>query len=278
MKKTGDLLKTNIARVDLTVEVLDARIPLSGLNPFVEEIVSRKPVLYVLNKADLADECETRRWLSYFREKKNAAAVVCCAVRPQDAKRVTAACFALCPEAKTGRRGVRALITGIPNAGKSTLINTLCGAAKAKTGDRPAVTKTLQRILTPGGLDLYDTPGILWHKFENRDAAYRLAATGAVRDEVLNLPDIALYTIEFLQNRYRDPFAQRFALGGAAGEAPSAVLEKIALKRGCAAKGGGVDREKAAAVFLREVRAGKVGRLTFDRVEEAPAFEAADGV
>ena len=125
---------------------------------------------------------------------------------------------------------------------------------------------------------MYDTPGILWHKFENRDAAYRLAATGAVRDEVLNLPDVALYAIEFLQNRYRGPFERRFALGGAAGEAPSAVLEKIALKRGCAAKGGGVDREKAAAVFLREVRAGKVGRLTFDRVEEAPAFEAADGV
>ena len=191
---------------------------------------------------------------------------------------MTAACFALCPEAKTGRRGVRVLITGIPNAGKSTLINTLCGAAKAKTGDRPAVTKTLQRILTPGGLDLYDTPGILWHKFENRDAAYRLAATGAVRDEVLNLPDIALYTIEFLQNRYRDPFAQRFALGGAVGDAPLAILDKIALKRGCTAKGGVVDREKAASVFLREVRAGKVGRLTFDRVEEVPAFEAADGV
>ena len=180
------------------------------------------------------------------------------------------------------------LITGIPNAGKSTLINTLCGAAKAKTGDRPAVTKTLQRILTPDGLDLYDTPGILWHKFENRDAAYRLAATGAVRDEVLNLPDIALYTIEFLQNRYRDPFAQRFALGGAVGDAPLAILDKIALplaildkialKRGCTAKGGVVDREKAASVFLREVRSGKVGRLTFDRVEEVPAFEAADGV
>ena len=278
MKKTGDLLKTNIDRVDLTVEVLDARIPLSGLNPFVEEIVSRKPVLYVLNKADLADESETRRWLSYFQKRKDAAAVVCCAVRPQEAKKVTAACFALCPEAKTGRRGVRVLITGIPNAGKSTLINTLCGAAKAKTGDRPAVTKTLQRILTPGGLDLYDTPGILWHKFENRNAAYRLAATGAVRDEVLNLPDIALYTIEFLQNRYRDPFAQRFALGGAVGDAPLAILDKIALKRGCTAKGGVVDREKAASVFLREVRAGKVGRLTFDRVEEAPAFEAADGV
>lgn len=268
MKKTADLLKTNIALVDLSAVVLDARIPLSSLNPLVEEVVSRKPVLYLLNKADLADEAETRYWAAWLKKKKNGHVMTCSAVRPSEAARITAACFSLCGEAKTGRRGVRVLITGIPNAGKSTLINTLCGEAKTKTGDRPAVTTKLQKILTPGGLDLYDTPGILWHKFENQEKAGRLAATGAIREEILNLPDIALFAIGFLQKYYRDALASRFALGNAVGEEPVTVLEAVARKRGCIGKGGSVDWDKAAALFLREMRAGKIGRLTFDRWDE----------
>lgn len=268
MKKTADLLKTNIALVDLSAVVLDARVPLSGLNPLVEEIVSGKPVLYLLNKADLADEAQTRYWADWLAKKKNGHVMTCTAVKPSAAARITAACFSLCGEAKTGRRGVRVLITGIPNAGKSTLINTLCGESKAKTGDRPAVTTKLQKILTPGGLDLYDTPGILWHKFENQERACRLAATGAIREEILNLPDIALFSVSFLQKYYREALAGRFALGAAVGEDPVSVLEIIARKRGCIGKGGAVDWDKASSVFLRDMRSGKIGRLTFDRWEE----------
>ena len=126
----------------------------------------------------------------------------------------------------------------------------------------------LQKILTPGGLDLYDTPGILWHKFENQEKAGRLAATGAIREEILNLPDIALFAIGFLQKYYRDALASRFALGNAVAEEPVTVLEAVARKRGCIGKGGSVDWDKAAALFLREMRAGKIGRLTFDRWDE----------
>lgn len=268
MKKTADLLKANIALVDLSAVVLDARVPLSGLNPLVEEIVSRKPVLYLLNKVDLADETQTRYWAAWLKKKKNGHVMTCSAIKPTEASRIAAACFSLCGETKTGRRGVRVLITGIPNAGKSTLINTLCGESKAKTGDRPAVTTNLQKILTPGGLDLYDTPGILWHKFENQESAGRLAATGAIREEILNLPDIALFSIEFLQKYYRNALAERFSLGETVDKEPVAILEMVARKRSCIGKGGVVDWDKAASVFLREMRAGKIGRLTFDRWEE----------
>lgn len=280
MKKTADLLNTNIALVDLSVVVLDSRVPLSSLNPLVEKIICRKPVLYLLNKADLADESQTRLWAAWLKGKKNGNVLICSAVQPAESVRVTNACFSLCPEAKTGRRGVRVLITGIPNAGKSTLINTLCGESKAKTGDRPAVTTKLQKILTRGGLDLYDTPGILWHKFEDQTTACRLAATGAIREEVLNLPDIALFSIGFLQQYYRKALADRFSLGTVADEEPVAVLEAVARKRGCIGKGGSVDWDKAAALFLREMRAGKLGRLTFDRWEAFAAAEAAaaDGI
>lgn len=274
MKKTADLLNTNIALVDLSVVVLDSRVPLSSLNPLVEKIICRKPVLYLLNKADLADESQTRLWAAWLKGKKNGNVIICSAVQPAESVRITNACFSLCPEAKTGRRGVRVLITGIPNAGKSTLINTLCGESKAKTGDRPAVTTKLQKILTRGGLDLYDTPGILWHKFEDQTAACRLAATGAIREEILNLPDIALFSIGFLRQYYGKALADRFSLGDVVSEDPVAVLETVARKRGCIGKGGAVDWDKAAAVFLREMRAGKLGRLTFDRWEEFAATEA----
>lgn len=284
MKKTADLLKKNIALVDLSVVVLDARVPFSAQNPLTEQILSQKPILYFLNKADLADEVQSRFWSDCLRQKKNATVISGCARKVADAKRIATACFKICPEAKTGRRGVRVLITGIPNAGKSTLINTLCGEAKAKTGDRPAVTKTMQRVLTADGLDLYDTPGLLWHKFENQETALRLAASGAIREEVLNLPDIALFSIEFLKKYYREELANRFALGSAVEEQSIRVLERIARKRGCLGKGGAVDWEKASALFLRELRAGKICRLTFDRSEEFEklaqngATEVDDGV
>lgn len=282
MKKTSDLLKTNIALVDLSIAVLDARVPFSSLNPLVEEIISQKPVVYLLNKSDLADAQQTALWVEYFKKKKNAIVMTSTATQASEAKRVTATCYSLCPEAKTGRRGVRVLITGIPNAGKSTLINTLCGESKAKTGDRPAVTKTLQKILTPEGLDLYDTPGILWHKFENQTTAYRLAATGAIREEILNLPDIALYAIEFFQHNYIEEMEKRFQLTDTNEKEPIEVLEQVGRRRGCIAKGGALDWEKAAAIFLREMRAGKICPVTFDRFQELSQLEeqkeAADGV
>ncbi len=269
MRKTNKLLLENIKVVDICIEILDARIPISSRNPLVEEIIYQKPTLIILNKADLADENLLQKYEKLLKEEGHYVLSIS-ANNPKIKNIVIKKCKEIFNrELKDGRRGIRTLITGIPNVGKSTLINTLLGKQRAKTGDRPAVTKDLQRIVINEGLELYDTPGILWHKFEDQELAFRLAITGSIRDEILNITDIALKALDYIRKYYKEEFLSRFKLDDIPSEDEDSdciqLLEIVAKKRACLCKGGAIDWDKASSILLQEFRAGKICKFTLDR-------------
>ncbi|MNV53232.1 Ribosome biogenesis GTPase A [compost metagenome] len=241
----------------------------------IDDILKDKPRLIILNKSDLADAEATKKWLAYFRAEGHLA-------HPVDAstgsgvKEIPDQVRLLLKE-KIDRqiakgmnpRAMRALIVGIPNVGKSTLINRMAGKNIAATGDRPGVTKGQQWIKTGGDLELLDTPGILWPKFEDQMVGYRLAITGAIREEILNVEDIAFYAIKFLMQDYGDRFKERYGIEKLPEDLDNpdeivTVMEAIGRKRGCLVSGGRVDLEKASRTLLHELRAGKLGRFSLE--------------
>lgn len=275
MTKARRQIEDKLKLIDVVIELLDSRLPLSSRNPMIDDILRDKPRLIILNKADLADPEITRKWLAYFKEQGHVA-------HPVDASTGTGVKeipeqVKLLLKEKIDRqiakgmnpRAMRALIVGIPNVGKSTLINRMAGKSIAATGDRPGVTKGQQWIKTGGNLELLDTPGILWPKFEDQDVGYRLAVTGAIKEEILNIEDVAYYAVKYLVKDYGSRFQERYGIKELPQDLENpdeivAVMEAVGRKRGCLVSGGRVDLEKASRALLHELRAGKLGRFTLE--------------
>lgn len=278
MTKARRQIEDKLKLIDIAIELLDARIPLSSRNPMIDTILKHKPRLVLLNKSDLADPNVTAEWVEYFKEKGLDAlpidAVTGTGVREINPRCKTLMAHKIEAQIRKGMkpRATRALIVGIPNVGKSTLINKLAGRKIAATGDKPGVTKGQQWIKTGGDLELLDTPGILWPKFEDQTVGMRLAATGAIKEEILHPEEVAFFTIRALAQAYPKALSERYEL-----DIPEDVsepdevvklMEAVGRKRGCVISGGRVDLVKASLAFLRELRAGKLGRISLERPGE----------
>lgn len=269
MAKARRQVTEKLKLIDVVIELVDARVPQSSRNPMVDEITAGKPRLIVLNKADMADPVVTDAWLRALK-REEVEVVAVDAKHSKGLKQLITGAQKLMKEKhdrmrEKGRNPgpIRALIIGIPNVGKSTLINRLAGRNIAITGDRPGVTKRQQWIKMKGGeMELLDTPGILWPKFEDQLVGYRLAATGAIKDEILNLDDIALFTVRELQARYPEQLKERFKLETLPEDAVE-LLEMIGKKRGLISEGY-VDFEKASELLLNELRHEKIGRISLE--------------
>ena len=278
MRKAERLVKENLKLVDVVVELLDARIPLSSANPVLREIVGDKPRVIVLNKADLADEAATRAWVKYLAAG-GISAVPVDAVKGRGVKELVQA-IAKCAKPKTDKlvqhgakaRAARCMILGIPNVGKSSLINRLSGGSKTKVENRPGVTRAKQWIRLGAQLELLDMPGILWPKFEDQQAALHLAFTGAINDNVYDVASVVLLLLDTLRTKYPVYLKDRYRLEG---ELPRDVelLETIGRKRGCLRAGGRVDDEKAQQIVLTDFRSGRLGRVTLDTLPSTDSTE-----
>ena len=272
MKKAQRLIEENLKLVDVVVELRDARIPAASANPMLVEIIQGKPRVIALNKSDLADPAATKAWLAYFRAQ-GIRAVAIDANKGKGMKQLTQAAEDLArPKTekfvKNGGRGraARCMILGIPNVGKSSLINRLAGAARTKTANTPGLTRAKQWVKIGANLDLLDMPGILWPKFEDMEVGLKLAFTGAINDDIYDQEQVASLLLETLRRSYPERLAERFKLTGELPEKGYELLELIGRKRGCLVKGGVVDTEKAVRIVMTEFRAGKLGLVTLDDV------------
>ncbi len=273
MAKTRRMIVEQMKRMDAVCEILDARIPLSSRNPDVEELTGEKPRLIVLNRTDLADPAATRQWAAYFRGK-GYAVLEANAKAGQGTGRFAGAVRELLAEkiaAYTERgqagRTLRVMILGIPNVGKSTFINKVSGRKTAKAEDRPGVTRSKQWIAVDRSLELLDTPGMLWPKFDDPAVGMRLACTGAVRDEIVDLEELASHLMAYLGGQYPDALLQRYKVEAEPEDAGFTLLEKAGRKRGFLVRGGGVDTERMARILLDEFRGGRLGRFTLELPE-----------
>ena len=263
MHKAQKEIKKRLPEVDMFIEVLDARIPYSSENPMLASIRGDKPCIKILNKTDLADEDKTKDWQHYLEQNKNTKTLALNLNQPNKSEQIFSLCKKLVPNKGTKISPITCLITGIPNVGKSTLINTLAGRTIAKTGNEPAVTQTQQRIDLGNNIILFDTPGLLWPKVENEDSGYRLAVTGAIKDTAIEYDDIAYYAAEFLLKEHPEALMERFSLD----EKPrdeTALLEVIGRKRGALVNGGRINLNKTAAIFIHELRTGTLGHITLE--------------
>ena len=271
MSKARRLIAENLKLVDVVVELLDARIPYSSANPLINEIVAGKPRLVVLNKSDLADARVTQQWIEYFRAK-GIAAVAVDSVTGKGTKQLVSLAAMLAKD-KTERlvqkggkaRAARIMVLGIPNVGKSSLINRLAGVHKAKAENRPGVTRSKQWVRIGKDLELLDMPGILWPKFEDPVVGLRLAFTGAISDDVYDMEQVVLKLAGVLCTSYPDRLCERYQL--AQEDLPAdgnGLLTLLGRKRGCLLRGGIGDMEKAQRVLLTEFRSGKMGRISLD--------------
>ena len=275
MTKAKRQMQEDIKLVDLVIELVDARIPMSSRNPDIDELGKNKARLILLNKADLADERQNQAWMAFF-EKQGYFVVRMDARSKAQMKPVNAVILDACREKieRDRRRGiknrpVRAMVVGIPNVGKSTFINSFAGKACAKTGNKPGVTKGKQWIRLNKSVELLDTPGILWPKFEDQSVGLKLALIGSIKDEILNIDEMSLELIKYLQQDYADALCARYGLETC--EDPLQALEGIAANRACIKKGGEPDLSKAAALVLDEFRSGTIGRITLEKPEEYDA-------
>lgn len=271
MTKAKRMMQENIKLIDLVIEVTDARIPLSSRNPDIDELGKNKARLILLNKADLADDSRTEQWMEYFR-KKGYYAVKINAKNGTGIKSILPVIMESCKEKieRDRRRGilnrpVRAMVVGIPNVGKSTFINAFAGKACTKTGNKPGVTKGKQWIRINKNVELLDTPGILWPKFEDQEVGAKLAMVGSIKDEILNLEELSLELLAYLHREYEGILQERYQI--AESEDRLNMLEQIAENRKCIQKGMELDYTKAANILLEEFRNGKIGRITLETVK-----------
>ena len=273
MAKAHRMIREHLKMVDVVVELLDARIPASSANPVIDQVVENKPRIIALNKADLAEQQETEKWAAYFRAQ-GLSVVPVEAVRGKGAKmlvnRVEAAASSKLKawEAKGIRgRAARVMILGIPNVGKSSLINRLVGETAVRTADKPGVTRGKQWVKIGKNLELLDTPGVLWPKLEDQEAAFRLAVTGAIADDVYDMEDAVNRLLVLLRTRYGHRLAERYNLQTPLPETAEELLLLIGARRGCLRSGGTVDAEKARRIILNEFRSGKLGCFTLDQCD-----------
>ena len=272
MTKAKRQMQEDIKLIDLVIELVDARIPLSSRNPDIDELGKNKARLIIMNKSDLSDENQNKEWAAYF--KKMGYYVVGLDARTKTGmKTVTNVVMEACKEKieRDRRRGilnrpVRAMVVGIPNVGKSTFINALAGKACAKTGNKPGVTKGKQWIRLNKNVELLDTPGILWPKFEDQQVGLRLAFIGSIKDEIMNLEELAAELISFMQDAYPGVLAEKYTINEK--QNSYSVLEAIAESRHCLVRGNELDTAKAAGMLLDDFRNGRLGRITLEFVKE----------
>ena len=268
MTKAKRMMQEDMKLIDLVIELTDARVPLSSRNPDIYELGKNKARLILLNKSDLADERQNEVWAAYFKEKGYFTAKI--DARSGAGMKQIQEIIREASKEKTERdrkrgilnRPVRAMVVGIPNVGKSTFINTFAGKACAKTGNKPGVTKGKQWIRLNKNVELLDTPGILWPKFEDQSVGLKLAVIGSIKDELLKTEELAMWIISFLRGRYAGFLSKRYQIEEL-GTEPE-ILEKIAFARGCRLKGDLPDYQKAAALLVDDLRSGKLGRITLE--------------
>jgi len=263
MHKAQKEIKELLPQIDVVIEVCDARLPLSSENPMITEIRGDKPLIKILNKSDLADEKQTKIWLEYLEAQQNVKAIALTTDNSSVAKTIPSLIRKLVPNKDEEGKQINAVIMGIPNVGKSTLLNTLVGKAKAKVGNEPAVTKGLQRIRLEDGLYLYDTPGMLWPKILNDNSGYRLAITSAVKDTAFDHDDIACFAAEYLIEQYPERLKQRYRFSSLP-LTEVELIEAIGKARGCIKSGGRIDFNKASAILINEIRDKTLGAITFE--------------
>ncbi|MCY8516601.1 ribosome biogenesis GTPase YlqF [Bacillus atrophaeus] len=270
MAKARREVTEKLKLIDIVYELVDARIPMSSRNPMIEEILKNKPRIMLLNKADKADAAVTKQWKEHF-EKQGIPSLSINSVNGQGLNQIVPSSKELLQEKIDKRkakgvkpRAIRALIIGIPNVGKSTLINRLAKKNIAKTGDRPGITTSQQWVKVGKELELLDTPGILWPKFEDELVGLRLAITGAIKDSIINLQDVAVFGLRFLEEHYPDRLKERYGLE----EIPEDIAElfdAIGEKRGCLMSGGLINYDKTTEVIIRDIRTEKFGSLSFEQ-------------
>ena len=279
MTKAKRAMKEDIKLIDLVIELVDARVPLGSRNPDIDELAKGKGRIVLLNKADLADDGCTERWIAWFKEQ-GIHALRINARSGMGMKQIQPLVQEACKEKieRDRRRGiknrpVRTMVVGIPNVGKSTFINSFAGKACAKTGNKPGVTKGNQWIRLNKTLELLDTPGILWPKFEDQEVGKRLAFIGSIKDEILNLEELSLELLDYIRTNYPGLLNTRYGIEEEG--TPVSLLEAVADKRRCLIRGQEIDYAKAAGIVMEEFRNGKIGRITleFPPVEEETAHE-----
>ena len=270
MAKTRRLIKESLPFVDIVTELVDARIPMSSSNPELEEMIGNKPRIVLLNKCDVADEKATSLWVKYYKEKGIHALPVDCRsgkglnaylplvreVLKEKIKRNT--------EKGMAGKPLRVMVVGIPNTGKSSFINKMAGRNRAKVADKPGVTRSNSWFAVGSGIELLDTPGVLWPKFEDKAVGDKLAFIGSVKDEILDSETMALRLISFLKTDYSDRITERFKINDFSDKEDYEILEMIGRKRGMLISGGEIDYERASVMLLDEYRGGKLGRLTLE--------------
>lgn len=266
MHKARKEIEEAIPQIDVIIEVLDARIPFSSENPMISELRGEKPVVKVLNKRDLADPELTQLWIDHFEQQNNVKAMAITTSNPQEVHKILDLCRKLAPHREEVGKNIRTMIMGIPNVGKSTIINTLAGRTVAVTGNQPAVTRRQQRINLQNGIVLSDTPGILWPKVENPHSGFRLAATGAVKDTAMEYDEVAFYTVEYLAKAYPQRLQQRYEIETLP-ESDIELMEEIGRRRGALRAGGRVDLHKCSEILLHELRSGTLGPITLELPE-----------
>jgi ribosome biogenesis GTPase A len=255
---------TNILpEVDLVIELLDARLPASSQNPAIVILRDNKPCIKILSKSDLANPETTARWQAHFEQDASVKTLQTTLDLNGTPQRIIRLCQALVPSRVKANLSMLVMVAGIPNVGKSTLINALAGRKIAKTGNEPAITKGQQRIKLGQGIMLLDTPGILWPKIENENSGYRLAASGAIKDTAMGIEDVAFYLADYLIKRYPVALRDRYDLTSVP-DTELELLELLGARRGCLSAGGRVDLEKASAILVNEFRAGMLGAITLE--------------
>ena len=255
---------TNILpEVDLVIELLDARLPASSQNPAIVTLRDNKPCIKILSKSDLANPEITSRWQAHFEQDASVKTLQTTLDLNGMPQRIIRLCQALVPSRVKANLNMLVMVAGIPNVGKSTLINALAGRKIAKTGNEPAITKGQQRIKLGQGIMLLDTPGILWPKIENENSGYRLAASGAIKDTAMGIEDVAFYLADYLIKRYPVALRDRYDLTSVP-DTELELLELLGARRGCLSAGGRVDLEKASAILVNEFRAGMLGAITLE--------------
>ncbi|MBJ18718.1 MAG: ribosome biogenesis GTPase YlqF [Deltaproteobacteria bacterium] len=275
MNRARKEIAAAIEKVDVVIELIDARLPVSSRNPLLGKLSEDKPILTLFTKSDLADPAVTRAWLDAWPEPRPMALVMS---EQKSVRRVPARCRELAPHRGGPGRTLRTLVVGIPNVGKSTLINSLTGRKIAKVGDRPAVTRRAQRVELDHDLSIFDSPGVLWPKLDDQEGARRLAASGAIGENAFELIDVAGWAVCFVATQYRAELVARYKLGDevekilartstdpADSSRAVELLEAVGRKRGALRSGGHVDLDRAADLFLRDLRAAKVGAISYER-------------
>lgn len=273
MKKTQREIKENLAMVDAVIEIRDARIPRSSANPDIEKLLEGKPRIILLNKSDLTDASVTKQWIKYLTKEDVRVLEVNC-LKGDGLNNIKPTLLTLLKEKhdRLKKRGMvnittRVMVVGIPNVGKSTFINKMARNNIAKTGDKPGVTKSKQWIKTSIGIELLDTPGVLWPRFEDDKTALNLAFTGAIKDEIMDIEELALNLVARLQKRYKANLKERYKLAEVF-ESPEDTLDAIGKRRGTLISGGGIDYNRIAVILLDEFRGGKMGKISLERPYE----------